>query len=299
MSVHLVGTSGFASPAFRDSLDAESHAAADLLASYAGLLSAVEMESSFYREPSAQTILGWRRAGDGLRFAIRVPRGATHVQRLRFPQSVTGFADALAPLGDRVACLLFTTPPSMPCEVDTVRRVLDAVGGRVRTAWEFRHPSWSCPEVVDLLVEHGSTPVIVETLDGTASGELLPGGHMADKWELPFVYVRMRKERYRAREIMMWADVLSECLRRGSDVCVFFKQSHEATAYAVALTELLDEAQRGALALAAGDHRGASAADQRGASAADQRGASAADQRGASAPREPVNTETKQSRIAR
>jgi uncharacterized protein YecE (DUF72 family) len=240
----FVGTSGFASPVMRNAVPAQSAAASDLLSAYAGRFDAVELDSVFYRRPSPPTVDGWRDATpDRFRIAVRAPRELTHVDRLGVPSRVVQFVDSLHTLGPRLGAVLFTTPPTFGCDVQRVRALLDALPKGLRTAWEFRHPSWLCPEVLDLLSERNAAPVMVESFDGTTSGELLPGGAVADRWEFPFVYVRFRRESYTYADLVVWGDMLGDVLGVGQDVYAFFRQSPEATDYATALGELLDEAR--------------------------------------------------------
>ncbi len=218
--------------------------AADLLAGYARVFASVELDSVFYRHPSLETVRSWRDAtGDSFRFTIRIPREITHVQRLSDPDEAPNFISSLGDLGPRLGAVLFTTPPTFACDVDRLRSVLDRLPHGVRTVWEFRHHSWMCPEVLELLAERDSSPVIVESLDAAAATELLPGGALADRWEFPFVYVRFRRETYTYADLVVWGDMLGDVLGEGRDVYAFFRQSAEAPCYATALSELLDEAK--------------------------------------------------------
>lgn len=239
----FVGMSGYASPSSREKRPTASGAAPDLLRAYADRFRAVEMDSPFYRAPSVPTVRGWGDSvPDDFAFTVHVLREATHVDRLGIPGRVCGFLDSLEPIRDRLRCLLFTTPASFACDVSRFRGVLDALPEGCRTAWVFRHESWFCPEVLDLLAERRSAPVVVETPGGVSGEELLPGGTYAEKWSFPFLYVRFRKDRYRPGELMAWGKVLAEALAEGQDVYAFFRQSPEAGAYATALEELLAEA---------------------------------------------------------
>lgn len=239
-----VGTSGYASPTIRSTLGSPSGAAPDLLASYASRFGAAELDSVFYRRPSHETVDGWRGStGEDFVFTVRVPREVTHVERLGMPSRLSHFVDGLDPLGRRLGCLLFTTPPSFECDTARFRAVLDALPQGLRTAWEFRHPSWLCPEVLALLSERRAAPVVVETNDGTASGEVLPGGTLADRWLFEFVYVRFRREHYTYADLVVWGEILGDVIGEDRDVFAFFRQSPEAPAYATALYELLTEAR--------------------------------------------------------
>jgi uncharacterized protein YecE (DUF72 family) len=244
----FVGTSGFASPVMRPSMPAHGASAPELLAAYATLFQSVELDSVFYRRPSKETVASWRDAThDDFRFSIRVPREITHVDLLDVPERTYDFALSVQELGGRLGSILFTTPPTFGCDIDRFRRVLDAVPRGVRTAWEFRHPSWMCPDVLELLAQRDSCPVIVEAFDELADGhrarELLPGGPLADRYEFPFVYVRFRRESYTYADLIVWGDMLADVIGEGRDVYAFFRQSTEAACYATALGELLAEAK--------------------------------------------------------
>lgn len=228
----------------RGALPSQSASANDLLAGYAKRFDAVELDSVFYRRPADATVEGWSEATpETFRVAVRVPRDLTHVDRLAAPDRVAGFVEALGGLGPRLGAVLFTTPPTFGCDVDRVRAVLDALPSGLHTAWEFRHPSWLCPQVLELLAERHSAPVIVESFDGASTGGLLPGGALADRWEFPFLYVRFRRESYTYADLIVWGDMLGDAIGMGQDVYGFFRQSPEATGYATALGELLDEAR--------------------------------------------------------
>jgi uncharacterized protein YecE (DUF72 family) len=217
--------------------------AADLLAGYARMFGAVELDSVFYRHPSAETVVSWRDATpESFRFTVRVPREITHVERLATPDMPPRFIASLAELGPRLGTVLFTTPPTFGCDIDRFRAVLDRLPPGVRTAWEFRHPSWMCPDVLELLARRESCPVIVESLEESKT-DLLPGGALADRYEFPFVYVRFRRESYTYADLVVWGDMLGDVLGEGRDVYAFFRQSPEAASYATALGELLAEAK--------------------------------------------------------
>lgn len=198
----------------------------------------------FYRRPSDVTVAGWCAATAGdFRAVVRAPRELTHVDRLTVPEHVTQFVESLGALGSRLGAILFTTPPSFGCDVDRVRAVLDALPTGLRTAWEFRHPSWLCPQVLELLADRRCAPVVVESFDGTSAAGLLPAGTLADRWDFPFVYVRFRRESYTYADLIVWGDILGDVLGGGQDVYAFFRQSPEAVGYATALCEQLHEAR--------------------------------------------------------
>jgi len=240
----MVGTSSFASPTIRSTLDSSSAASCDLLAAYAQRFPAVELDSVFYREPGLGTVNGWSEATpEHFTFAVRVPRDVTHVDRLGMPLRAARFIESLGPLGPRLGCVLFTTPPTFECDVARFESILDVMPDGLRTAWEFRHPSWLCPDVLQLLASRNAAPVVVEAQDASTSAELMPGGALAERWGFPFVYVRFRREHYTYADLCVWGEILGDVIGEGRDVCAFFRQSANASSYATALYELLAEAK--------------------------------------------------------
>jgi uncharacterized protein YecE (DUF72 family) len=240
----MVGTSSFASPSIRPTLDSSSAAASDLLAAYAERFPAVELDSVFYREPGTDTVTSWSAATrEDFRFAVRVPRDVTHVDRLGMPLRAARFVESLQPLGPRLGCVLFTTPPTFECDVSRFEAILNVMPEGLRTAWEFRHPSWLCPDVLRLLASRNAAPVVVEAQDASTSTELMPGGALAERWGFPFVYVRFRREHYTYADLSVWGEILGDVIGEGRAVCAFFRQSANASSYATALYELLVEAR--------------------------------------------------------
>jgi uncharacterized protein YecE (DUF72 family) len=228
----------------RPSLDARTAAACDLLAAYASRFPAVELDSVFYREPGADTVAGWTSVtSEQFKFAVRVPRDVTHVDRLGIPARAARFVESLAPLGPRLSCVLFTTPPSFECDVTRFRSILDVLPPGLRTAWEFRHPSWLCPDVLELLASRNAAPAVVEGPDGPTSTDLIPGGVLAERWGFSFAYVRFRREHYTYADLSVWGEILGDVTGEGHDVYAFFRQAPAAAAYATALYELLAEAK--------------------------------------------------------
>jgi uncharacterized protein YecE (DUF72 family) len=240
----FVGTSGFASPVMRGAVPAPTASAPDLLAAYSRLFPAVELDSVFYRRPSEETVGTWIDATpEDFRFSIRVPREITHVDLLQAPDRARDFIRTIEALGSRLGTVLFTTPPTFGCEVARFESILDAIPTGVRTAWEFRHPSWMCPDVLEQLAGRDCCPVIVEGFEEAYARDLLPGGPLADRYEFPFVYVRFRRESYTYADLVVWGDVLADVIGEGRDVYAFFRPAPEATCYATALSELLAEAK--------------------------------------------------------
>ncbi|MDI2595129.1 DUF72 domain-containing protein [Pseudomonas sp. 681] len=122
---------------------------------YATQLSAVEINSSFYRPHKPQTYARWAQSVPmGFRFSVKAPRLLTHVQRLKDCERLLDeFLGQCTALGDTLGCLLVQLPPSLVYDALIARAFF--IGLRERYAGavvlEPRHESWGAAEA--LLVE--------------------------------------------------------------------------------------------------------------------------------------------------
>ena len=138
-----VGTAGWSIPsAHQHRLPAgDSH-----LARYAQVLPAVEINSTFYRSHQTATFAKWATSVPRtFRFSVKVPRQITHDQHLAASAPLLdAFLTEIAPLGQRLACVLVQLPPSLAFEARVARSFLKALRKRFDrgVAVEPRHASW-------------------------------------------------------------------------------------------------------------------------------------------------------------
>lgn len=138
---------------------------------YARLCNAVEGNTTFYAEPSAETVARWRdQTPESFRFAFKLPREVTHDRRLQdVALPVRSFLDRIEPLGDRIGPVQAQLPPAFgPEGVE----VLLAFVRRLPLDWpwtiELRHPGWfddgdAHRRLDELLAERGIGRVVLDT----------------------------------------------------------------------------------------------------------------------------------------
>jgi uncharacterized protein YecE (DUF72 family) len=165
-------------------------------------------------------------------FAVKASQYLTHMKRLRdIEQGIGRFLEGIAPLvaSPQLGPVLWQLPERM--ERDEARlagaldAILDAAPG-VRHCFEFRHPSWFTPAVLDLLRWHGVALAI--------------GDHPARPWQ-PWTlttgwgYVRLhyghrgRRGNYSESELDALADRLV-ALAADGPLWVYFNNDWEAFA---------------------------------------------------------------------
>jgi uncharacterized protein YecE (DUF72 family) len=125
---------------------------------YARCFPAVEVDSTFYRTPTADAVLRWAECTPAsFRFACKLPRAITHDAGLHdCADAFNDFLRALEPLGSKLNVILLQLPPAFSPKQGKPALVafLKQLPRDFRFAIDFRHPGWHRPQIVHLLQRH-------------------------------------------------------------------------------------------------------------------------------------------------
>jgi uncharacterized protein YecE (DUF72 family) len=149
-----------------------------VLARYAKVLPAVEINSTFYRPHRASTFERWAASVPrAFRFSVKIPQTISHDQRLAGSSALlkTFLAD-LAPLGPRLGCLLVQLAPSHAFDSRVARTFFTVLRRQFDRgiAFEPRHASWFESRADRLLNEFEVARVAADPARAKGDGE--PGG---------------------------------------------------------------------------------------------------------------------------
>ena len=157
-----IGTCGFDYPHWRGGLYPWDLPEDEHLRWYATNFGAVELDTTFYRVPTARTTERWaQRTPDDFRFAVKASRYLTHIRRLRDPaEPIDRMYRVFDRLGERLGPLILQLPPNAPIDLAALADTLHLTD-RLRwpVAVEPRHPSWFTNRYFDLLRTYGATSV--------------------------------------------------------------------------------------------------------------------------------------------
>ncbi|WP_425228569.1 DUF72 domain-containing protein [Sphingomonas sp.] len=170
-----VGTAGWSIPAaVRDAFPDEG----STLTRYAAVFDTVEINSSSYRPHRAATYARWAASvPDAFRFAVKLPRAATHDLRLVDCDEVLArFQGEMAGLGAKRGPVLVQLPPSLAFDGATAGRFFDAAARMLGEyiVCEPRHASWFAPEADALFAAHHVARVAADP--ARVPEAALPGG---------------------------------------------------------------------------------------------------------------------------
>ena len=229
----FIGTSGWSyphwvGPFYPETLDSREH-----LSYYARHFETVEVNNTFYRLPSHETVAAWRdETPAGFVFSCKASRFMTHMKKLKDPETSTPrFFETVAGLEGKLGPVLFQLPPRWRRNVPRLEAFLSALPGKYRFAFEFRDPSWFDPAVYELLRRFGAAFCIYD-LDGRLS----PLEVTAD-----LVYVRLHgplgpyEGRYDDKALRTWARRLKGFQEEGKTVFCYFDNDEQGYAVENAL----------------------------------------------------------------
>ncbi len=131
------------------------------LRAHAAVFKTAEIDSTFYRNPSKGTVMGWARySPSGFVFTAKLPKTITHDKKLGLKGNVKPdldeFLNLMQPLqlSGKLACLLIQLPPKYDFNPENLNAFFQMLDPRFRYAVEFRNASWMRDETWKLLKEH-------------------------------------------------------------------------------------------------------------------------------------------------
>jgi uncharacterized protein YecE (DUF72 family) len=235
-----IGCSGWNYRSWREAFYPKGLAASRWLEHYAAVFDTVEANTTFYRLARRTAVERWvTQTPPGFCFAVKASRYLTHNKRLTdLDRGVARLYEPLEPLtaAGKLGPMLWQLPPNFARDDERLAAAVDRLAPG-RHTFEFRHPSWFCDEVYELLRRHGVALTIADRPDLDFQTHEIT----AD-----FAYVRLhhgrrgRRGNYSESELREWAARLAAWGAAG-DVYVYFNNDWEAFAprNAVALRRMI------------------------------------------------------------
>jgi len=258
-----LGTSAFTAAGWEGSFYPEGMKPAEYLSFYAQQFDTVEVDSTYYRTPSAATVRGWdAKTPPGFLFAAKVPQVVTHEKALvDCENEFQEFVERMQLLGEKLGVLLLQFPyfnkAAFASGDDFLKRLeafLKKLPKGVRFAVETRNKNWLGPKLVDLLRGRGAALALIDHPWMPRPSEILS---RLDPVTADFTYVRFLGDRKgieertktwektivdRRRELTEWANVCYKFNARG--IAVFAYANNHYAGHAPATVRLFQELWR-------------------------------------------------------
>jgi uncharacterized protein YecE (DUF72 family) len=233
---------------------------ADYLPFYVGKFNAVEIDSTFYRIPTAKTVQQWReRTPEGFIFAAKVPQSITHEKVLVDAESdLKAFLGVMDLLGPKLGPLLVQLPYFNKQKfngLDSFLRVLEpflvSLPKGNRWALEIRNKNWLSEQFFSVLRTHGVAYTLIDHPWMPRPAEVFQRG---DPITADFTYIRWLGDRKgieqrtfvwdrtivdRTEELREWVRVLKQLQKRGLRIFGFINNHYAG--FAPESVELFNE----------------------------------------------------------
>jgi uncharacterized protein YecE (DUF72 family) len=222
-----LGTSGFSYKEWRPIFYPAGLSEKQFLTYYSRHLNSVEIDSTFYRLPSAKTIEAWKiSTPETFKFAIKASQQITHRQRLKAPSDTLDYFLTIIPnLQERLGMVLYQLPPFFRCDRQKLEAFLAVLPRGMRSAFEFRHESWFTDEVYRLLRQHDVALCIHDAEDQTTPMLLTAG----------YTYIRLRRSIYDDARRTEWQNRIRSWAQEGIEVFAYIKHEDNPKAPLIAL----------------------------------------------------------------
>jgi uncharacterized protein YecE (DUF72 family) len=214
---------GCAGWALRKEHAAEFPAEGTHLTRYGGRFPAVEINSSFYKPHKPATYAKWAASvPEDFRFAVKMPKEATHTRKLVDAEDVLDrFLPEATALGEKLGPLLVQLPPSLAFDADGAETFFAALRERFdgHVVVEPRHETWFESKAERIVTKFHVARVAADP--AVADGAAEPGG-----WD-GLVYYRLHGSprvyysAYGDEYLEALADKLTEAARSAAVWCIF------------------------------------------------------------------------------
>jgi len=220
---------------------------ANFLGEYAKHFDTVEVDSTFYRAPSASMVRNWRaRTPPGFIFAAKFPRAITHEKVLRdCAAEVKEFLETMELLDDKLGPLLLQFPyfnkQAFARSEDFLARLgpfLEQLPEGHKYCVEIRNKYWINPAFLDLLrkrqvalalIDHPWMPLINQL---TAKHEVVTADFTYIRWLGDRKGIEEKTQHWdriiidREEEMEMWIPAVRQLLKRGISIMGYFNNHY-------------------------------------------------------------------------
>ena len=241
MAHYYIGTSGWHYDDWKERFYPRGLAKSRWLEFFARQFSTVELNNTFYRLPSEETVTRWHESTPGgFTFSVKASRYITHIKRLRkVDEELETMFKRVGLLKEKLGPLLYQLPHSYERNDEVLDSFLSLLPSDRKHVLEFRHESWLKDKVFEILRRHQTGFCIFDQPDMPCPAVVTSS----------FGYVRFHGKKYSSsytmQELASWAKKIVELATGLDSFFIYF--NNDVRGYAVnnarTLREELSEKQ--------------------------------------------------------
>lgn len=239
-SLHI-GTSGWSYKDWKGLYYPEDLKPTEYLGYFSKEFHCVEINTSFYHLPRAETVLKWAdTVPRGFRFCPKLSRYISHYQKLNDPEdALERFFSVFDPVKNMLGPVLVQLPANAPFKKEVDENFFSVLRKKYRDyvfALEIRHESWLEAQSVELLQQYGISLVIAQSAMPFPYHELITAKDIYLRFHGPG---KLYASKYHPQTMKAWARKCARWLREKHRVWVFF--NNDFYGYAINNARMLEK----------------------------------------------------------
>lgn len=224
-----IGTSGWSYAGWLGNFYPEKIKSELILPYYSERLDSVELNNSFYQIPQEKNVKKWVEiTPENFVFSCKANRYITHFKKLHdIHDTVDKLLKVFSCFEQKLGPILFQFPPSWPIDLPLLQQFIEELPQNFLYTFEFRHKSWFCEALYDLLHKHQMSLCFYDH-KLYRSPEMVTGN---------FIYIRMHgptseayKGAYEQSTLLEYAAKLKQWHSEGKAIYCYFDNDEKANA---------------------------------------------------------------------
>lgn len=222
-NIHI-GTSGWSYKHWKDLYYPKEVKQKDWLKYYAESFETTEINGSFYKLPTHDTVLKWMETvPDDFLFCPKMSRYLTHMKKLREPEEpLERFFGIFEPMKKQLGPVLLQLPPQLKFNYDLVEYFFGMLKTQYK-AYEFvieiRHDTWLADDSLNLMAKYEIGLVISQSGNHFPYSEMLTAKNIYIRFHGP---KELYASSYSDEELLMFSKLMKKWTKEGHEVWAFF-----------------------------------------------------------------------------
>jgi len=219
-----IGTSGWSYKDWSEIFYPKNVRAKDWLSFYSKTFDCTEINSSFYRLPSKETVINWvRSVPKDFKFCPKMSRYLTHMKKLRQPEEpLERFFSIFEPMKRKLGPVLIQLPKMIRFDqkiTEHFYKLLTEKYSSYTFAIEVRHESWMTESSYSLMAKYGVAFVISHSGDHFPYAEVVTSKNIYFRFHGPG---SLYKTKYQSATMKRYSRLFKRWLDQGRDLWIFF-----------------------------------------------------------------------------
>lgn len=228
-----IGTSGWSYKHWKDIFYPPKMKAADYLSFYAQHFSIAEINASFYRLPTIETVINWtQNVPKEFAFCPKMSRYLTHMKKLNEPEdSLERFFEVFAPMQSVMGPVLLQLPHMVPFKYELAEKLFGLLRKKYRK-YEFvlepRHNGWFEADSLTLMAGYDIGLVISQSGEHFPYSEMITAKNIYIRFHGP---AELYASGYTDEMLQKFALKFKQWVKKGHQVWAFFNNDIHGHAF--------------------------------------------------------------------